>query len=68
MSAQTRTGKQVLNVKDGVMAKVCSRSTGDHVACVGQNRKVLVFPLEELPEMARGKGVRLQKVQRRGPK
>jgi topoisomerase-4 subunit A len=35
--------------------------TGDHVACVGENRKVLVFPLEELPELTRGKGVRLQK-------
>lgn len=59
--AQTRTGKQVLNVKDGVMAKVCITATGDHVACVGENRKVLVFPIEELPEMGRGKGVRLQK-------
>ncbi|EET48078.1 DNA topoisomerase IV subunit A [Thalassobium sp. R2A62] len=59
--AQTRTGKQVLNVKDGVMAKVCITVTGDHVACVGENRKVLVFPIEELPEMGRGKGVRLQK-------
>jgi topoisomerase-4 subunit A len=35
--------------------------TGDHVAVVGQNRKLLVFPLAELPEMTRGKGVRLQK-------
>jgi topoisomerase-4 subunit A len=35
--------------------------TGDYVACVGENRKVLLFPLEELPEMGRGKGVRLQK-------
>jgi topoisomerase-4 subunit A len=35
--------------------------TGDHVAVVGENRKVLVFPLDELPEMTRGKGVRLQK-------
>ncbi|NDV02145.1 DNA topoisomerase IV subunit A [Pseudoroseicyclus tamaricis] len=59
--AQTRAGKQVLNVKDGVVAKVVSPVAGDHVAVVGQNRKVLVFPLDELPEMARGKGVRLQK-------
>ena len=34
---------------------------GDHVAVVGENRKVLIFALDELPEMARGKGVRLQK-------
>ncbi|NBR89738.1 MAG: DNA topoisomerase IV subunit A [Rhodobacteraceae bacterium] len=59
--AQTRTGKQVLNLGDGVRALVCRPVTGDHVACVGENRKVLVFPLEELPEMGRGKGVRLMK-------
>lgn len=61
--AQTRAGKQVLNVKEPVKARVCTRvSDGDdHVACVGENRKVLVFPIEELPEMGRGKGVRLQK-------
>jgi len=59
--AQTRAGKQVLNVKDGVKAVVCQPVTGDHVAVVGDNRKLLVFPLAELPEMTRGKGVRLQK-------
>ncbi|MFV0476096.1 MAG: DNA topoisomerase IV subunit A [Pikeienuella sp.] len=59
--AQTRGGKQALNVKDGVKLKVCSPVAGDHVAVVGENRKVLVFPLAELPEMTRGKGVRLQK-------
>ncbi len=59
--AQTRTGKQALNVKPGVAAKVCRIVDGDHVAVVGENRKVLVFPLDELPEMSRGKGVRLQK-------
>ena len=59
--AQTRTGKQVLNVKHGIEALVCRPVAGDHIACVGQNRKVLVFPLDDLPEMARGKGVRLQK-------
>ncbi|MBS8226276.1 DNA topoisomerase IV subunit A [Vannielia litorea] len=59
--AQTRAGKQSLNVKDGVVARVCRPVTGDHVAAVGENRKVLVFALDELPEMARGKGVRLQK-------
>ncbi|MEM6482576.1 MAG: DNA topoisomerase IV subunit A [Pseudomonadota bacterium] len=59
--AQTRSGKQVLNVRDAVRALVCGPIVGDHVACVGENRKMLVFPLEELPEMTRGKGVRLQK-------
>jgi topoisomerase-4 subunit A len=59
--AQTRAGKQVLNVKGDVKAKVCKPVAGDSVAVVGENRKVLVFALEELPEMGRGKGVRLQK-------
>ncbi|WP_224817000.1 DNA topoisomerase IV subunit A [Hasllibacter sp. MH4015] len=61
--AQTRSGKQVLNVKEGVTTKVAvSVAEGDdHVAVVGENRKLLVFPLAELPEMGRGKGVRLQK-------
>ncbi|QDC11043.1 DNA topoisomerase IV subunit A [Oceanicola sp. D3] len=59
--AQTRAGKQSLNVKDGVTALVCRPVKGDHVAAVGENRKVLVFALDELPEMARGKGVRLQR-------
>ena len=59
--AQTRTGKQVLNVRGDVTAHVCKPVNGDHVAVVGENRKVLVFPLSELPEMGRGKGVRLQR-------
>ena len=60
--AQTRSGKQALNLKDGIRAVTCRRVTGDHVASVGENRKLLIFPLSELPEMTRGKGVRLQKV------
>ena len=58
--AQTRAGRQVLNVGSAT-ARTCRRVKGDSVAVVGENRKVLVFSLEELPEMARGKGVRLQK-------
>ncbi|MEO0904170.1 MAG: DNA topoisomerase IV subunit A [Pseudomonadota bacterium] len=58
--AQTRAGKQVLNVKETV-AKVCTRVAGDHVAVVSENAKLLVFELGELPVMGRGKGVRIQK-------
>ena len=58
--AQTRSGKQVLNLREGVRAHVCRVATGDHLAVVGENRKLLIFPLSELPEMMRGKGVRLQ--------
>jgi len=59
--AQTRNGRQVLNVKGDEVAKICAPVTGDHVAVVSENGKMLVFPLSELPEMSRGKGVRLQK-------
>jgi topoisomerase-4 subunit A len=59
--AQTRAGKQVLTVREGVKTALCRAVRGDHVAVVGENRKLLVFPLADLPEMAKGKGVRLQK-------
>ena len=59
--AQTRTGKQVLNVGKEARAQLVRPIVGDHVAIVSQNGKFLVFAASELPEMARGKGVRLQK-------
>ncbi|WP_420547470.1 DNA topoisomerase IV subunit A [Curvivirga sp.] len=59
--AQTRNGKQVLNVGGNVEAKLCVPVHGDHVAVIGQNRKLLVFPVADMPEMGRGKGVILQK-------
>ncbi len=59
--AQTRAGKQVLTLGAGVKTALCRKVVGDAVAVVGDNRKMLVFALADLPEMARGKGVRLQK-------
>ena len=59
--ANTRKGKQIMNVKLPDEMKICQRVTGDTMAVVGENRKMLVFPLSELPELSRGKGVRLQK-------
>jgi topoisomerase-4 subunit A len=59
--AQTRAGKQALNLAEGVEAAVCTPAEGDHVAVIGENRKLIVFPLSELPEMTRGRGVTLQK-------
>ncbi|MDR2311988.1 MAG: DNA topoisomerase IV subunit A [Brucellaceae bacterium] len=59
--ANTRKGKQIMNVKLPDEMKICQRITGDTIAVVGENRKMLVFPLAELPELSRGKGVRLQK-------
>ena len=61
MVANTRKGKQVMNVGMPDEAKLVVPVRGDHVAVVGENRKLLVFPLSQLPEMSRGKGVRLQR-------
>ena len=59
--AEKRTGKQVLNVRPDETALLCIPAQGDHVAVVGTNRKLLVFPLHEVPELSRGSGVLLQK-------
>jgi topoisomerase-4 subunit A len=59
--AQTRNGKQVMTLGDGVTARVCVPAEGDTVAVAGDNHKLLVFPLAEMPEMARGRGVILQR-------
>jgi len=59
--ANTRKGRQVMNVKAPDEAKMAVFVEGDHVAVIGENRKLLVFPLSQIAEMARGKGVRLQR-------
>ncbi|MEO0496382.1 MAG: DNA topoisomerase IV subunit A [Pseudomonadota bacterium] len=61
--ANTRKGKQVLNVNMPDEAAICITCQPDHdmVAVVGENRKLAIFPMDQLPHMARGKGVRLQK-------
>jgi len=57
----TKKGKQVLNVDMPNEARTVTEVVGDTVAVIGENRKMLVFPLDQVPEMARGRGVRLQK-------
>ncbi|OFX02757.1 MAG: DNA topoisomerase IV subunit A [Alphaproteobacteria bacterium RIFCSPHIGHO2_12_FULL_63_12] len=64
--SSTRKGKQILNVSSGAEACVCRPAEGDMVASVGDNKKFLVFPLAELPEMSRGKGIAIQKFQSGG--
>jgi topoisomerase-4 subunit A len=59
--AEKRTGKQILNLKPGEEARLCLPAIGDHVAIIGENRKLLVFPLDQVPELARGAGVILQR-------
>ena len=59
--ANTRKGKQVLNVTSPVEARAICEVHGDQVAVIGDNRKMVVFGLDQVPEMARGRGVRLQR-------
>jgi topoisomerase-4 subunit A len=59
--AATRKGKQVLNISEPDEARVCVPAEGDMIACVGENRKMLVFPLDDVNEMTRGKGIILQR-------
>lgn len=59
--ALRRRGKLTLNVSGENEAVACAVADGDHVAVIGENRKLILFPIAEVPEMARGKGVRLQK-------
>jgi len=61
MVANTRKGKALLSVDAPATAAFMQPVIGDHVAIIGENRKLLAFPLVQMPEMARGKGVRLQK-------
>ncbi len=59
--SSTKKGRAVLSVDPPARLKVVTKAEGDHVAIIGENRKLLVFPLEEAPRMARGKGVRMQR-------
>ena len=66
LAAEKRTGKQILNLKPGEEAALCTLAEGDHVAVIGSNRKLLVFPLDQVPELARGAGVILQRYKEGG--
>jgi topoisomerase IV subunit A len=61
--AETRKGKQLVNLKPGAKLKIVRRvaEDADYVAVIGDNRKLVLFPLAELPEMSRGQGVTLQR-------
>jgi topoisomerase-4 subunit A len=59
--ANTRKGKQVMTVSPPEEMRLAVPATGDTVAMLGENRKLLIFPLSQIPEMPRGKGVRLQR-------
>ena len=64
VTAQTRTGKQVMTGKLKVVAEI--RPGDDSIAVIGRNRRLLIFPLDQAPELTRGRGVRLQRYERGG--
>jgi len=64
--ANTRKGKQVLNVRPPDQARTIAPLEGDLVAAIGENRKMVIFPIDQVPEMARGRGVRLQRYKNGG--
>jgi topoisomerase IV subunit A len=59
--SSTRKGKQLLNLRPPAKAAILVGADGDHVACIGENRKLVIFPLRQVAEMSRGSGVRLQR-------
>ncbi|HUL87687.1 MAG TPA: DNA topoisomerase IV subunit A [Pseudolabrys sp.] len=62
----TRKGKQVLNLKAPDKARAMTTVDGELAAAIGANRKMVIFPLNQVPEMARGRGVRLQRYKEKG--
>ena len=59
--AQTKSGKQIINVKGENKAKLCKKIEGNTIAVVGNNRKLIVYSIKEIPELNKGKGVILQR-------
>lgn len=64
--AQTKNGKQILNLPEGTSAAACLVADGDHIATIGENRRLVIFPLSEIPVMKRGSGVQFQKYKNGG--
>ena len=62
LESSRKAGKRVVSVPSGSALIVADEISGDYIAVIGSNKKMLIFPLDELPEMVRGKGVKLQKV------
>jgi topoisomerase-4 subunit A len=61
MLSNRKSGKQILNIKDSQKSIICKKIIGESVVAIGENKKMLIFPLSDLPELSRGKGVRIQK-------
>ncbi|MXV44213.1 DNA topoisomerase IV subunit A [Saccharibacter sp. 17.LH.SD] len=62
LMAERRTGRQVFNLKAGAQIQFCLPVEGTHVLCLSEQKRALIFPLEEIPEMSRGGGVALQRL------
>ncbi len=59
--ASTKTGKQIMTLKEKDKVLLCKKVTENHVATIGENRKIIIFPITEIPVMKKGQGVALQK-------
>ncbi len=66
LAGERRAGRQILNLRPGEEAAICVAVDGDHIALVGENRRLLIVPLEQIPELARGAGVILQRYKEGG--
>ena len=61
MLSNRKSGKQVLNIKEGEKSVICKKVQGSDVVSIGKNKKMLIFPINDLPKMSKGRGVRIQK-------
>ncbi|QHI95434.1 DNA topoisomerase IV subunit A [Aristophania vespae] len=63
LAAEKRTGRQVFNLSEGEELVSCIKCDGSHILCLSENKHALIFPLEQVPEMTKGRGVSLQKME-----
>ena len=61
MLSNRKSGKQILNIKEGEKSVICKKVQGSDVVSIGKNKKMLIFPINDLPKMSKGRGVRIQK-------
>ena len=61
MLSNRKSGKQIVNIKENQKLIICKKIKGESVVAIGKNKKMLIFPIDELPELSKGKGVRIQK-------
>jgi topoisomerase-4 subunit A len=66
VAAQTKNGKQIFDTKESTKVIYCEKIIGNHIAIIGENRKMVIFKMQEIPTMRRGQGLTLQKYKQGG--